>query len=117
MSTTLIKKQSQFARRKARIRARIVGASDRPRLSIFKSHRYLYAQIIDDSKGHTLASADSRKGKGKTPVARAEEVGVEIAKRAKDAKVSKVVFDRNGYLYVGMIKTVADAARKGGLEF
>lgn len=115
--TTLQKKDMIFARRKARIRAKITGTPERPRLSVFKSHRYLYAQIIDDTKGHTLVSADSSKGKGKTPVDRAKEVGVEIAKKAKAAKITKVVFDRSGYLYAGKIKTVADAAREGGLEF
>ena len=114
---TIEKNQLQFARRKARIRAKIRGTSERPRLSIFKSHRYIYAQIIDDDKGNTLASADSRGAKGKTPVEKAKHVGLEIAKKAKAAKITKVVFDRNGYLYAGKIKVVADAAREGGLEF
>jgi large subunit ribosomal protein L18 len=113
-----IKVQDQiFARRKARIRAKISGTSDRPRLAVFKSHKYIYAQIIDDTKGHTLVSADSREAKGKTPVDRAKEVGVSIAKKAIAAKITKVVFDRGGYLYTGKIKVVADAAREGGLVF
>jgi large subunit ribosomal protein L18 len=111
------KKQSNFLRRKARIRAKVSGTAERPRLSVFKSHRYLYAQIIDDAKGHTIAAVDSRKVKGKTPVERAKEVGIAIAKAAKAAKVHQVVFDRNGYIYVGKIKVLADAAREGGLEF
>jgi large subunit ribosomal protein L18 len=111
------KKAITFARRKARIRAKISGTADRPRLAVYKSHRYIYAQIIDDTKGRTLVSTDARKVGGKTPVERAEAVGVEIAKLAKGAKISKVVFDRAGYLYTGKIKVVADAARKGGLEF
>ncbi len=115
--TTIQKKQEIFARRKARIRAKLSGTSERPRLTIFKSHKYIYAQVIDDTKGHTIVSADSRKAQGKTPVERASHVGVEIAKKAIAAKVTKVVYDRNGYLYAGKIKTVADAARKGGLEF
>lgn len=106
-----------FARRKARIRAKIFGTKDRPRLSIFKSHKYIYAQIINDEKGHTLVSFSSRQSKAKKPIDKAEEVGVEIAKKAKTAKITKVVFDRNGYLYTGKIKVVAEAARKGGLEF
>lgn len=114
---TLQKKQAVFARRKARIRAKISGTSERPRLAIFKSHRYIYAQLIDDTAGHTLASADTRTAKGKTPVERATELGALIAKNAKAAKVSKVVFDRGGYLYAGKIKMVADAARAAGLEF
>lgn len=113
----LQKKDKMFARRKARIRAKIHGTAERPRLSIFKSHKYIYAQIINDDKGHTLVSSDSRKSKAKKPIEKAEEVGVEIAKKAKDAKITKVVFDRSGYIYTGKIKTVADAARKGGLEF
>jgi large subunit ribosomal protein L18 len=113
----LQKKQAIFARRKARIRAKITGTAERPRLTIFKSHKYTYAQIIDDTKGHTLVSTDSRTAKGKTPAERAKEVGIEVAKKAKAAKIDKVVFDRNGYLYTGKIKTVADAAREGGLEF
>lgn len=114
---TLQKKQVTFARRKARIRAKIFGSAERPRLAIFKSHKYIYAQIIDDNKGHTLVSFDSRLAKGKTPVERAKEVGVEIAKKAKTAKISKVVFDRGGYIYGGKIKMVADSAREGGLVF
>ena len=114
---TIQKKQAVFARRKARIRAKISGTPERPRLSIFKSHKYIYAQVIDDTKGHTLASFDSSKSKAKTPIDRAKDVGMEIAKMAKAAKVGKVVFDRGGYLYTGKIKMVADAAREGGLEF
>jgi large subunit ribosomal protein L18 len=113
-----IQKQDKiFARRKARIRAKIFGSTERPRLAVFKSHKYLYAQIIDDTKGHTLVSADSRQAKGQKPVDRAKEVGTSIAKKALAAKISKVVFDRGGYLYTGKIKVVADAAREGGLKF
>lgn len=113
----LEKKHQIFARRKARIRAKVYGTSLRPRLSIFKSHRYLYAQIINDEKGQTLAAADSRQLKGKTPVEKAKALGHELAKIAKTAKISKVVFDRNGYLYAGKVRVVADAAREGGLDF
>ncbi|MEK7609981.1 MAG: 50S ribosomal protein L18 [Patescibacteria group bacterium] len=110
-------KQKIFARRKTRIRAKISGTPERPRLAIFKSHKYIYAQIIDDTKGHTLASADTRNSKSKTPVEKAKEVGIEIAKKARVVKITKVVFDRGGYIYTGKIKMVADAAREGGLEF
>jgi large subunit ribosomal protein L18 len=109
--------QKIFARRRARIRAKIHGTAERPRLAVFKSHKYIYAQIINDDKGHTLAASNSKSAKGKTPVERAKEVGKEIAKNAKTAGVSKVVFDRGGFLYAGKIKMVADAAREGGLEF
>ena len=114
---TLITKNKIFARRKAKIRSKIHGTVDRPRLTIFKSHRYVYAQIINDDLGHTLVAVDSKEAKGKTPVERAKEMGVSIAKKAKDAKITKVVFDRAGYLYTGKIKMVADSAREGGLEF
>jgi large subunit ribosomal protein L18 len=114
---TLEKKQITFARRKARVRAKINGTAERPRLSVFKSHRYIYAQLIDDDKGRTLAAADSRKGKGEKPIERAKEVGLEIAKKAKAAKIVKVVFDRGGYPFAGKIKVVAEAAREGGLQF
>ena len=111
------KKAAIFARRKARIRAKVSGTAERPRLAIFKSHRYIYAQVIDDAAGRTLVSTDSRKVSGSTPVERAEAVGLDIAAKAKAAKIGKIVFDRAGYLYAGKIKVVADAARKGGLEF
>ncbi|MDE1975412.1 MAG: 50S ribosomal protein L18 [Patescibacteria group bacterium] len=110
-------KQQTFARRKARIRARLFGTPERPRLSVFKSHKFMYAQIIDDTKGATLASADTRSAKAGTPVEKAKVLGVDIAAKAKAAKITKVVFDRSGYLYAGKIKIVADAAREGGLEF
>jgi len=114
---TLQKKQVIFSRRKARVRAKISGTAERPRLAIFKSHKYIYAQLINDEKGHTLVASDTTLGKGKTPVERAKELGVDIAKKAKAAKISKIVFDRGGYIYTGKIKMVADAAREGGLEF
>lgn len=114
---TLQKQSKIFARRKARIRAKIHGTAGRPRLSIFKSLKFIYAQIIDDDKGHTLVSADTKSSKAKKPVEKASELGVDIAKKAIAAKIKKVVFDRSGYIYTGKIKVVADAARKGGLEF
>jgi len=113
-----IQKQAvNFERRKARIRAKISGTAERPRLAIFKSHKYIYAQVIDDTRGHTLVSTDTKKITGKTPLERAAALGTDIAKKAVAAKITKVVFDRAGYLYAGKIKTVAEAARTGGLEF
>lgn len=111
------KKAVNFERRKNRIRAKISGTAERPRLAIFKSHKYIYAQVIDDTRGHTLVSTDSKKVTGKTPLERAAALGTDIAKKAIAAKITKVVFDRAGYLYAGKIKTVAEAARTGGLEF
>lgn len=107
----------KFARRHSRVRAKISGTKEMPRLSVFKSHKYIYAQIIDDMKGHTLASFNSRETKGKTLSEKAKEVGTGIAKKAIEAKIKKVVFDRGGYLYAGKIKLVAEGAREGGLEF
>lgn len=101
-------KQLKINRRHKRIRSTISGNSIRPRLSIYRSNKFIYAQIIDDTKGHTLAQASS---------ADAKTVGIEIAKKAKAIKINKVVFDRGGYLYIGKIKAVADSAREGGLQF
>lgn len=99
------------------MRAKISGTAERPRLSVFKSHKTIYAQIIDDAKGFTLASFSSKGAKSKTPSEKAKEVGLGVAKVALAAKIKKVVFDRGGYLYAGKIKAVAEGAREGGLEF
>lgn len=109
-------------KRHGRIRNRVVGNPDRPRLNVYRSLNHIYAQIIDDSKGHTLATAssldstlkDDKKGGN---VEGAKSVGTLIAERAKAAGVEKVVFDRGGYLYHGRVKALADAAREGGLDF
>ncbi len=110
-------KQLKISRRHKRIRSVLSGTDERPRLSVFKSHKYIYAQIIDDVKGHTLVSFSSIDAKSKTPAEKAKEVGMEIAKLAKTKKIDKVVFDRGGYLYTGKIQAVADGAREGGLNF
>ena len=116
MNTSQIK-QNKIARRHKRIRAKISGTAKRPRLSVFKSHKFIFLQLVDDEKGRTLVSAWSKDCKGKTPAERAREVGVELAKKAKAAKIASVVFDRGGYLYTGHIKAVAEGAREGGLKF
>jgi large subunit ribosomal protein L18 len=103
-------------RRHARIRTHLSGTSEIPRLAIFKSNRALYAQIIDDTKGVTLASANSLSKKG-TMMEKAEYVGETVAKAAQTKKISKVVFDRGGFLYTGQVAMLADAARKAGLKF
>ncbi|MCI0347808.1 MAG: 50S ribosomal protein L18 [Acidobacteriales bacterium] len=105
-----------------RIREKMLGTAERPRLNIYRSLNHIYAQIIDDTRGVTLAAAstmEEAKGKGKTggSVARAKDVGRTIAERAKEKGVQKVVFDRGGYLYHGRIKALADAARQAGLQF
>ena len=110
-------KQYKIARRHKKIRAKVSGTSARPRLSVFKSHKFIFLQLIDDEKGRTLVSAWSKGCVGKKPADRAREVGVELAKKALGQKIESVVFDRGGYLYTGHIKAVAEGAREGGLKF
>ena len=114
-----ISKNAQRQRRHLRVRSKISGTADRPRLSVFRSNSNISAQIIDDVKGVTLVACSSvdLKIENGGNVAAATEVGTELAKRAKKAKVKNVVFDRGGYLYHGRVKALADAARKAGLEF
>jgi large subunit ribosomal protein L18 len=105
-----------------RIRQRMSGSGERPRLNIYRSLNHIYAQVIDDTTGKTIASASTvhgKKGSKKTGgnVASAKEIGKTIAQRAQEKGVKKVVFDRGGYLYHGRIKALADAAREAGLEF
>jgi large subunit ribosomal protein L18 len=107
-------------RRHVRVRKAVVGTSERPRLSVFRSNRYLYAQVIDDKTGRTLAAASSQEAslRSKTlSVETATEIGKLVAERAKSAGVGAVVFDRGGFTYHGRIKALADAARASGLEF
>jgi large subunit ribosomal protein L18 len=110
-------KKIQRERRKKRIRAKVFGTSTKPRLSIFRSNKYVSAQLIDDAKGVTLAAATSKNTKGKSVLDKAKAVGATIAEQAKAKKVSKVVFDRGGYLYTGSVAAVADGAREAGLKF
>jgi large subunit ribosomal protein L18 len=105
-----------------RIRRRVKGTPERPRLAVFRSVKHIYAQVIDDAKGHTVVAASSNeKSNAKNAsggnVAGAKSVGKLIAERAKDKGINSVVFDRGGYLYHGRIKALADAAREAGLEF
>lgn len=112
-------KVQNLARRKYRIRARVAGTAVRPRLSVFISNQHITAQIIDDDKQTTLAYATTvgNKTATGTKTERAVIIGTELAKKAKTAKLSTVVFDRNGRLYHGRIKALAEAARAGGLDF
>ena len=106
------------ARVRRRIRAKIAGTAARPRLAVFRSNKYIYAQVIDDASGRTLAQANSREGSvSETGVAASAAVGKLVAERAKEAGVDTVVFDRGGYRYHGRVKAVADGAREGGLQF
>ncbi len=103
---------------KARVRGVISGTAERPRLTVFRSNKQIYAQVIDDIAGKTLASASSLKLTDKAPKKEvAAKVGELVAKAAQEAGITTVVFDRNGYLYHGRIKELADAARNGGLKF
>ena len=111
------KKTEKKNRRHAKIRTRISGTAERPRLSIFKSNRFMYAQIIDDEAGKTIASVSSMAMKKGTKSEQAKEVGTHIATKAKAAKISKVVFDRGGFAYKGRVRNVAEGAREGGLIF
>jgi len=108
-------------RRHRRVRRKVVGTAERPRLTVFRSNRGLFAQLIDDQAGHTLASANWLASKGTrfkgNKSEQAAEVGKALAKAARDAGITTCVFDRGGYLYHGRVKALADAAREGGLEF
>lgn len=109
------KQQKKTERRnkiRRRIRSTIKGTAERPRLSIYKSSKYTYLQLIDDLSGATLASSKAKSG-----VDNAKEAGAEIAKAAEDKGINKVVFDRSGYKYHGIVKAAADGARDGGLDF
>ncbi len=115
------KKTSRRLRIKKSIRRKISGVAERPRLTVFKSNRAIYAQLIDDVKGVTLASASTLDLEGEkvknTTVGTAQEVGKILARKAKEAGVEKVVFDRNGYIFHGKVKALADGAREEGLIF
>lgn len=103
--------------RRNRIRAKVSGTSLKPRLSIFKSNKFMYAQLIDDVEGKTLAEVSGKSLKAKTKGDQAVMVGTEIAKKAKAKGIEKVVFDRGGYIFTGKVRALAEAAREGGLKF
>ena len=111
MPTTNVK-QLKRNRRSIRIRSRVAGTAKRPRLAVFRSNKYVYAQVIDDVAGKTLVSVSNLKEK-----LAAKAVGEAIAKAALAKKINQVVFDRGGYLYTGQVKALADGARAGGLQF
>jgi large subunit ribosomal protein L18 len=118
-----MKKNGEFQRSRIRrrIRGKISGTAARPRLSVFRSNKQIYAQIIDDVAGVTLAAASSRDksiaSKKVTKIEQAKLVGQLVAEKAKEANIETVVFDRGGYVYHGRIKSLADGAREGGLKF
>ena len=120
MSISAKKKHEALARRHARVRKKVRGEADRPRLAVYRSNKHIVAQVIDDRAGRTLAAASSleadlRPGSGNKDSA--AKVGKLVAERAKAAGVSRVVFDRGGFLYHGRVAALADAAREAGLEF
>jgi large subunit ribosomal protein L18 len=116
MKNLNIKKQ-KVERRHKKIRAKVFGTEEKPRLAIFKSNKYVYGQLINDDKAETILSLSSMKVKGKTFMERSTETGKEIAKLALAKKIEAVVFDRGGFKYVGRVKAFADGARAGGLKF
>jgi large subunit ribosomal protein L18 len=117
--------KSQKARisRHRRVRAKIIGTADRPRMNVFRSHRHIYAQVIDDSAGHTLVAASTLEGdvarevKNSKKKEQATYIGKLIAERAQEAGIKEVIFDRGGYKYHGRIQALAEAAREAGLNF
>lgn len=104
-------------KRRARVRGKVFGTKKRPRLSVFRSGKHIYAQLIDDEKGETLVSASDLGLREGVKMEKALAVGEELARRALKLKIKKVVFDRGGYSYHGRVKAVAEGARKGGLKF
>jgi len=108
----MLQKQEKRLTRHRRVRAKISGTGKVPRLCVFRSHQYIYAQLIDDEKGKTIAVAT-----GKANIDKAKKVGKLIAKKALEKKIEKVIFDRGGYQYHGRVKAVAEGAREGGLKF
>ena len=126
------KKKKLRLKRKLRIRGIITGTADRPRLTVYRSQKHIYAQLVDDTAGNTIAGISTLSPAIKTSIEKAKEkekekekgkvglsflVGNELAKKALDLKINTVVFDRNGFIYHGRVKAVADGARKGGLKF
>ena len=120
----ILKKQLRRMRRKRHVRKKVVGTLDRPRLTVFRSHSNIYAQIVDDSAGRTLVAASSLEkgprqelsGSGGNRVA-ARVVGAALAAKAVEAGIKQVIFDRNGYAFHGRVRELAEAAREGGLKF
>jgi large subunit ribosomal protein L18 len=111
-------KMNRDARRHGRVRAKISGTAARPRLSVFRSNKGVFLQLIDDESGHTLVSANMKEAQGvKNKVELSQALGQVIAQKAKGKKITKVVFDRGAYKYHGRVKAVAEGARSGGLEF
>lgn len=116
MKKTIQKTESRL-RRHRRIRSRISGTAEVPRLAVFKSNRYVVAQLIDDVKGHTMAAGSTAEVKGKGTVEKAHAAGKAMAAAALKLNIKKVVFDRGGFIYTGRVRAFAEGAREGGLQF
>lgn len=116
MKNNNLKLQNRIRRHK-RIRAKIFGTKEKPRLSVSKSNKHISAQLIDDANGVTFVSSHSREVKGKTMMEKSAKVGEAIATKAMAKKIKQVVFDRGGFIYTGNVKALAGGARKGGLQF
>ena len=113
-------KREQRERRRRRIRAKVFGLGDKPRLSVYKSNKFIYGQLVDDSSGKTLLAVSDIKlnaGVKKTKLERAKRVGAMLGKLAKDKKIDRAVFDRGGFIYTGRVKALAEGAREAGLNF
>ena len=119
MSTSAKQKHDARLRRQRRVRKKVSGSAERPRLAVFRSNKNITVQVIDDRSGRTLAAASSTEAEftGATGIATAQKVGKVVAERAKAAGIDQVVFDRGGFLYHGRVAALADAAREAGLEF
>ena len=113
----MITKQERRNKIKTRIRGKVSGTAERPRMTVFRSNKRIYVQLVDDSEGKTLVSASSKGIEEGTKSEVAAKVGQAIAEKALAAGITEVVFDRNGYLFHGRVKSLADAARNGGLKF
>ncbi|MCL9971878.1 MAG: 50S ribosomal protein L18 [Candidatus Pacebacteria bacterium] len=110
-------KTAQRERRHRRVRGTVSGTAERPRLAVFRSNKYVYAQLIDDDKGVTIVAASTIGGRNMSQMEQAKTVGTQIAKAAAEKRITKVVFDRGGFQYGGRIAALADAARAAGLQF
>lgn len=115
----LAKKETRRSKIKGRIRRKISGSAEKPRLAVYRSNKAIYAQVIDDISGHTITAASSREGgiDKATKIEMAKQTGIAIAKKAAAAGISNITFDRGGYLYHGRVKALAEGAREGGLIF
>ena len=114
---TVLTKEARRLKRRRRVRAKVVGTAERPRISVFRSNKGISAQLIDDLSGRTLVGVEWTEFRGASKMEQAEKVGAAIAERAKAAGIERAVFDRGGYQYHGRVKALAEAAREGGLAF